>query len=85
MHSKEFKSDSQRLVFYLKVSFVFTAQWFRLGGSVAHTLMRHYRISDCHTFPNETHHLKSFNSKKLLSKSELLASKIQIEEANTLV
>ncbi|BAJ02477.1 hypothetical protein SVI_2506 [Shewanella violacea DSS12] len=36
-------------------------------------------------FPNDTHHYKSFNSNELLSKSELHASKIQIEEANTQV
>ncbi len=42
-HNKAFKSDSQRLAFFiLSLGFVFTVAWFRLGGSVAHTLMRRY-------------------------------------------
>ncbi len=46
MHNKAFKSDSQRLAFFLpSLAFVFTVAWFRLGGSVAHTLMRRYATS----------------------------------------
>lgn len=51
---KAFKSDSQRLVFFIpSLGFVFTVAWFRLGGSVAHTLMRRY----------VTNHLSLLNNK----------------------
>ncbi len=43
VHNKAFKSDSQRMAFFIpSLGFVFTGQWFRFGGSVAHTLMRRY-------------------------------------------
>ncbi len=42
-YNKAFKSDSQRLAFFIpSLGFVFTVQWFRFGGCVAHTLMRRY-------------------------------------------
>lgn len=38
---KAFKTDSQRMAFFIQwLGFVFTAQWFRLGASVAHYLTR---------------------------------------------
>ncbi|MDW1630930.1 hypothetical protein R7O13_23090, partial [Vibrio sp. Y176] len=41
--NKAFKSDSQRTAFFIpSLGFVFTVVWIRLGGSVAHTLMRRY-------------------------------------------
>ncbi|QET62382.1 DUF3265 domain-containing protein [Vibrio parahaemolyticus] len=30
--------------FRFKISFVFTVQWFRLGGRVVHHLTRHYTL-----------------------------------------
>ncbi|QCO86323.1 hypothetical protein D3H41_09575 [Vibrio neocaledonicus] len=43
MYNKAFKTDSQRLAFFIpSLGFVFTWQWFRLGGSVAHYLTRRY-------------------------------------------
>jgi len=42
-HNKAFKSDSQRLAFFIpSLGFMFTLQCFRLGGCVSHTLMRRY-------------------------------------------
>ncbi len=42
-YNKAFKSDSQRLAFSVPMlGSVFMVQWLRLGGSVAHTLMRRY-------------------------------------------
>ncbi|MDE1337676.1 hypothetical protein, partial [Vibrio aestuarianus] len=42
-HNKAFKSDSQRLAFFIpSLGFVFTVAWIRYGGSVAHTLVRRY-------------------------------------------
>ena len=42
-HNKAFKTDSQRLAFFISsLGFVFTVVWLRCGGSVAHTLMRRY-------------------------------------------
>ncbi len=38
--NKAFKTDSQRLAFSVQIGFVFTAQWFKLGGGVAHYLTR---------------------------------------------
>ncbi|MEZ8192290.1 hypothetical protein [Vibrio sp. 1F279] len=39
--NKAFKSDSQRLAFFIpSLGLAFTVVWFSFGGSVAHTLMR---------------------------------------------
>nr|WP_139299214.1 DUF3265 domain-containing protein [Vibrio vulnificus] len=33
--------------FVFALGFVFMVQWFRFGGSVAHTLMRRYEYKQC--------------------------------------
>jgi len=41
MPNKAFKTDSQRMAFFIPwLGFVFMVQWFRLGGGVAHYLTR---------------------------------------------
>ncbi|ADV86480.1 hypothetical protein VVMO6_01458 [Vibrio vulnificus MO6-24/O] len=41
--NKQFKWDSQRVAFFIpSLGFVFTVQWFSLGGCVAHTLTGRY-------------------------------------------
>ncbi len=42
-YNKAFKTDSQRMAFFIpSLGFVFTVHWFKLGGRVAHYLTRRY-------------------------------------------